>query len=186
MWKLARSCFPLATRLFFVLIFVLLVFFDVFVLNIVLFFLSLSLSPGKQTSVRSAGFSMGGRELLVVTDNKMGHPAQLIVYEVARSADQRKKTSSSFTKNFYFSEPSPRAFCPVEDSEPVSVMDVVGSRVTTASWGPLNRYIYCGHENGEVSIWDWKVALPSFVLMLLLLLLLCIGFLFFFPKTPAI
>jgi len=121
---------------------------------------------------------------LVVTDNKMGHPAQLIVYEVARSADQRKKTSSSFTKNFYFSEPSPRAFCPVEDSEPVSVMDVVGSRVTTASWGPLNRYIYCGHENGEVSIWDWKVALPSFVLMLLLLLLLlCIGFLFFFPKT---
>ena len=124
------------------------------------FFSSLSLSPGKQTSVRSAGFSMGGRELLVVTDNKMGHPAQLIVYEVARSADQRKKTSSSFTKNFFFSEPYPRAFCPVEDSEPVSVMDVVGSRVTTASWGPLNRYIYCGHENGEVSIWDWKVTTP--------------------------
>lgn len=37
-------------------------------------------------------------------------------------------------------------------------MDIVGPKVTTAAWGPLNRFIYCGHENGEISIWDWKTG----------------------------
>ena len=37
-------------------------------------------------------------------------------------------------------------------------MDIGDAKVTTAAWGPLNQYIYCGHENGELSIWDWKLC----------------------------
>jgi translation initiation factor 3 subunit I len=63
----------------------------------------------------------------------MKFPAQLMIYEIAQ--DPKDQTD-----------------------EPVSVMDVEGSKITVAVWGPLNKYIYCGHENGEVSIWDWKLG----------------------------
>jgi len=86
-----------------------------------------------KTSVRACGFSLGGRELFVVTDKQMGNPAQILVYDIARTVDQ-------------------------QDSEPVAVMDIGDAKVTTAAWGPLNQYIYCGHENGELSIWDWKLC----------------------------
>jgi len=38
-------------------------------------------------------------------------------------------------------------------------MNVGESRIVTASWGPLNKHIYAGHENGDVSVWDWQVLL---------------------------
>jgi translation initiation factor 3 subunit I len=87
----------------------------------------------QKTAVRSVGFSLGDREVLVVTDARMKFPAQLMIYEIAQ--DPKDQTD-----------------------EPVSVMDVEGSKITVAVWGPLNKYIYCGHENGEVSIWDWKLG----------------------------
>jgi len=45
------------------------------------------------------------------------------------------------------------------NSPPVKVMNVGESRIVTASWGPLNKHIYAGHENGDVSVWDWQVLL---------------------------
>lgn len=87
----------------------------------------------QKTSVRSIGFSLGDRELLCVTDSKMKNPSQLIIYDVAKNVNQ-------------------------QSDEPIAVMDVVGSRITVALWGPLNKYIYCGHEDGELSIWDWKLG----------------------------
>ena len=37
------------------------------------------------------------------------------------------------------------------------MVDLAGSKVTCAAWGPLNRLIYAGHENGDVATWDWQV-----------------------------
>ena len=48
-----------------------------------------------KTSVRACGFSLGGRELFVVTDKQMGNPAQILVYDIARTVDQRTFPSIS-------------------------------------------------------------------------------------------
>jgi translation initiation factor 3 subunit I len=33
-----------------------------------------------------------------------------------------------------------------------------GSKAMVAAWGYLNKYIITGHENGEISQYDWKVS----------------------------
>ena len=45
-----------------------------------------------------------------------------------------------------------------EKNDPVSVVDLPVSKITCAAWGPLNKYIYAGHENGDVAAWDWQVC----------------------------
>ena len=52
-------------------------------------------------------------------------------------------------------------YCTVlEESKPelCSKITVPGKRITTARWGPFNRHIYTGAEDGEVAMWDWQTG----------------------------
>lgn len=80
------------------------------------------------TAVRCASFStQHGKELLVVTDAKMGHPAKLLVY-----------STQDFSKQ----------------SNPIQEIVISGSKITTAAWSIGDKYLYTGHEDGSLMMWD--------------------------------
>eukprot|EP01137_Pigoraptor_chileana_P009917 Opistho-2@58845 len=79
-----------------------------------------------RTAVRSCGFSYSGKSIFYTTDERMTYPCELVIQDIAES--------------------DPRLVIPVGVGEK--------NKVTAAVWGPLDRTIITGHENGTVSIWD--------------------------------
>jgi translation initiation factor 3 subunit I len=45
----------------------------------------------------------------------------------------------------------------LESAEPLYVFNPEGSKITVAAWGHNDKYIVCGHEDGSISLMDWKV-----------------------------
>ena len=41
-----------------------------------------------------------------------------------------------------------------ESSKPIKTFYIEGAKATIAKWGPLNTYIYTGHEDGTIAIYD--------------------------------
>lgn len=89
-------------------------------------------SLSTNTAVRCVGFSEGEREVLVVTDAKMGHPAKLMTFSLA-----------DFGKN----------------TKPNQEIIISGSKITTAAWSIGSKFIYTGHEDGTLNVWDPKTGL---------------------------
>lgn len=86
------------------------------------------------TAVRACQFSYTGKQVMFTTDQTMGHPCEIHIYDV-----------NSF-------------------SEPVCVMQVHGPKVTSALWGPQDKTIITGHENGDLCHWDVKSGENTFVI----------------------
>lgn len=84
----------------------------------------------QRNSVRHVSFSIGNGYLLVITDHRMHFLCQLLVYKV--NPDGRM------------------------DEEPVCQIELQPPRIVAAEWGPLNQFILAGHEDGTLSVWDWK------------------------------
>lgn len=77
-----------------------------------------------KTSVRSVDYSMGDKELLLATDAKMGHAAELQIYSMA------------------------------DLTKPLRTVVVSGSRPTVAYWSDCNRFIITGHDDGSLCRWN--------------------------------
>lgn len=76
------------------------------------------------TSVKRVQFSEDDALLLLVTEQRMGHPGRVQVFDVQSKG------------------------------EPELVITMTESKATVAGWSYLNKYIITGHENGSVSQYD--------------------------------
>lgn len=87
------------------------------------------------TAVKRVEFSEDGKQLLCVTEKRMGQLSNIYVYDI--NVDVEAEQSD---------EPSLRI---VVEELP---------RVTVAGFSALNRYIVSGHEDGSVTQWDAKTG----------------------------
>lgn len=86
------------------------------------------------TAIKRVEFSEDGRQLLGVTEKRMGQLSTIVVYEINPDPEAEQT-----------SEQSLRIVC---DELP---------KVTVAGFSYLSKYIISGHEDGSVSQWDAKV-----------------------------
>ena len=85
------------------------------------------------TAVKRVEFSPDGRQLLGVTEKRMGHLGTIVVLNI---------------------NPDPNA----EQSDERELTIVCDeSKATVAGWSYLSKYIIAGHEDGSVSQYDAKV-----------------------------
>jgi translation initiation factor 3 subunit I len=87
------------------------------------------------TAVKRVEFSEDGKQLLGVTEKRMGYLGTIVVYDIRYGDDLSDQTN----------EHSLRITC--EDS-----------KATVAGWSYLDKYIISGHEDGSVTQWDAKVC----------------------------
>jgi translation initiation factor 3 subunit I len=90
------------------------------------------------TAVKRVEFSEDGKQLLAITEKRMGHLGTIVVYDIRYGDDLTDQVN----------EYSLRITC--EDS-----------KATVAGWSYLDKYIISGHEDGTVTQWDAKVRLAS-------------------------
>ena len=93
------------------------------------------------TAVKRVEFSEDGRQLLAVTEKRMGFLGTIVVYDV-RYDDDLTDQSDEYNLKITCEE----------------------SKATVAGWSFLDKYIISGHEDGSVSQYDAKVriSLPLF------------------------
>ncbi|KAG0308938.1 translation initiation factor eIF3 subunit [Dissophora globulifera] len=82
------------------------------------------------TAVRCVKFSEDNKRVLLVTEPRMGYPATLQIFHVENGLTESVS------------------------SEPLAVFHPEGSKITVAAWGPLDKYIVVGRENGSVALMD--------------------------------
>ncbi|RGB43533.1 eukaryotic translation initiation factor 3 39 kDa subunit [Rhizophagus diaphanus] len=87
-----------------------------------------------KTAVKRVAFSEDDSMALVVTENRMGYPGTVTVFSVKNDIDAE------------------------QSDEPIMIINQEGSKAMVAAWGYLNKYIITGHENGEISQYDWKTG----------------------------
>ncbi|KAJ3299515.1 Eukaryotic translation initiation factor 3 subunit I [Borealophlyctis nickersoniae] len=82
-----------------------------------------------RTAVRAIAFAEGDQKALYVTDATMGQPSTIWIVPLEEN---------------------------MEDQTDEFLLKIVidGPKATTAEWGPLNKTIYTGHEDGKITIWD--------------------------------
>jgi translation initiation factor 3 subunit I len=88
------------------------------------------------TAVRACGISMGNQSCFLVTDARMGHPCELLVYDMR---------DVLVVSRGMMGELQPIRSIKIPSGQ---------SKITAAVWGPLNKYIYAGHEDGEMAAYD--------------------------------
>lgn len=86
------------------------------------------------TAVKRVQFSEDGKQLLAVTEKRMGYLGTIVVYDIRYGDDLTDQAN----------EHSLRITC--EDS-----------KATAAGWSYLDKYIISSHEDGTVTQWDAKV-----------------------------
>lgn len=86
------------------------------------------------TAVKRVQWSEDDKFVLMVTEQRMGFPGTITVFEVNHESPMQQTT------------------------EPESIIYPSGSKATVAGWGYLAKYIISGHEDGSVSQFDWKTG----------------------------
>lgn len=86
------------------------------------------------TAVKRVEFSETGKQLLAVTEKRMGYLGTIVVYDIRYGEDLTDQTN----------EHNLKITC--EDS-----------KATVAGWSYMDKFIISGHEDGSVTQWDGKV-----------------------------
>ena len=86
------------------------------------------------TAVKRVEFSEDGKQLLAVTEKRMGFLATIVVLDIIVDVDAEQSSERSLTIT-------------CEDS-----------KATVAGWSYLSKYIIAGHEDGSISQYDAKVT----------------------------
>ncbi|KAI8388136.1 WD40-repeat-containing domain protein [Radiomyces spectabilis] len=85
-----------------------------------------------KTAVKRVEFSEDDTMALCVTEERMGYSGSVTVLAV--NPDVKAQQSD----------------------EPIAVIVNDGKKAVVAGWGPINKYIISGHEDGTICQWDWK------------------------------
>ncbi|XP_004364074.2 Trip1-PA [Capsaspora owczarzaki ATCC 30864] len=81
------------------------------------------------TSVRTCGFSYSGKTIFYTTDNVMGHPCRIFFHDLKDELAQ--------------------------STEPKKIIDLpAGNKITAAVFGPLDKTLITGHDDGTINVWD--------------------------------
>jgi translation initiation factor 3 subunit I len=91
------------------------------------------------TAVKRVEFSEDGRQLLAVTEKRMGFLGTIVVYDIGYGEDLTDQTNEYSLK-----------------------ITCEASKATVAGWGYLDKYIIAGHEDGSVTQYDAKVRTWTF------------------------
>jgi len=83
--------------------------------------------------VLSCGFSYSGNQMFYSTDTSMGQTCEIRFYDVNTALSG--------------GSPTPYLTIPIDESP-----------VTSAVWGPLDKFIITGHANGSITKWDSKTG----------------------------
>ncbi|KAJ1966511.1 translation initiation factor eIF3 subunit [Dipsacomyces acuminosporus] len=83
------------------------------------------------TAVKRVEFSHDNRYVLMVTEERMGHKSGIYVFAIDAST-------------------------PEQSNEPIVILRPSPSKATVAAWGYLDKYIVAGHEDGSLTLYDWK------------------------------
>lgn len=87
------------------------------------------------TAVKRVEFSEDGKQLLGVTEKRMGHLGTIVVYDI-RYGDDLKDQTDEYNLRITCEE----------------------SKATVAGWTYMDKYIIAGHEDGTVSQYDAKTG----------------------------
>ncbi|OMJ12887.1 Eukaryotic translation initiation factor 3 subunit I [Smittium culicis] len=88
------------------------------------------------TAVKRVEFSPDNKYILFVTEKRMGFEGMIYIYEI----DSTKAAQSN---------------------DPVTVITPSPSKATVAAWSFFNMYVIAGHEDGSVTLYDWRQTDPS-------------------------
>ncbi|KPI44349.1 Eukaryotic translation initiation factor 3 subunit I [Cyphellophora attinorum] len=91
------------------------------------------------TAVKRVEFSEDGKQLLAVTEKRMGFLGTIVVYDIRYGEDLHDQTDEHTIK------------ITCEDS-----------KATVAGWSYLDKYIISAHEDGTVTQWDAKTGEYNF------------------------
>ncbi|KAI9501319.1 translation initiation factor eIF3 subunit [Coemansia spiralis] len=83
------------------------------------------------TAVKRVEFSHDDRYVLMVTEERMGHKSGIYVFAIDSSS-------------------------PEQSNEPVVILRPSPVKATVAAWSYLDKYIVAGHEDGGLTLYDWK------------------------------
>ncbi|PWN32824.1 putative TIF34-translation initiation factor eIF3, p39 subunit [Meira miltonrushii] len=83
------------------------------------------------TAVKRVQFSSEGNQVLVITEERMGHRGSLQVFAINRDPESWTQQSKTPTRTITFS----------------------GRKATVAAWAPFDQYIITGHEGGKVALY---------------------------------
>ncbi|KAI9739732.1 MAG: translation initiation factor eIF3 subunit [Cirrosporium novae-zelandiae] len=86
------------------------------------------------TAVKRVEFTDDGKQLLAVTEQRMGFLGTIVVYDVKIDVEAEQTNERSLT------------------------ITCTDSKATVAGWGYLSKYIIAGHEDGSVSQYDAKTG----------------------------
>lgn len=83
------------------------------------------------TAVKRVQFSSEGTQVLVVTEERMGHRGTLQVFAINRDSETWTNQENTPTRTITFS----------------------GRKATVAAWAPFDEYIVTGHDDGKVALY---------------------------------
>jgi translation initiation factor 3 subunit I len=83
------------------------------------------------TAVKRVQFSSEGTQVLVITEERMGHRGTLQVFSINRNPETWSQQDNTPTRTITFS----------------------GRKATVAAWAPFDEYIVTGHEDGKVALY---------------------------------
>ena len=98
------------------------------------------------TAVKRVEFSEDGKQLLGVTEKRMGFLGTIVIYDIRYGDDLTDQADELSVK-----------------------ITCEESKATVAAWGFLDKYIIAGHEDGSVSQYDAKVWEKLLILVAILL-----------------
>lgn len=90
-------------------------------------------SLATNTAVRTCGFSFSGNLVMLSTDKTMGFPCEILIYDT-RDGNQ-----------IVAEDPMKRVTLPMGDP-----------KITSAIWGGLEDFLLTGHDNGEITQYEFK------------------------------
>ncbi|KAJ1821741.1 translation initiation factor eIF3 subunit [Coemansia sp. RSA 2671] len=83
------------------------------------------------TAVKRVEFSHDDQYVLMVTEERMGHKSGIYVFAIDISR-------------------------PEQSDEPIVILRASGAKPTVAAWSYLDKFIVSGHEDGSLSLYDWR------------------------------
>lgn len=86
------------------------------------------------TAVKWAVFSNDGKFALLTLERRMGYPGAIVIVEIKPLGEE-------------------------QNPEPITIMQPKDSKALVGGWGPLDKFIIAGHEDGTISQWDWEEGL---------------------------
>ncbi|OLY85338.1 Eukaryotic translation initiation factor 3 subunit I [Smittium mucronatum] len=88
------------------------------------------------TAVKRVEFSPDNQYMLFVTEKRMGFQDMIYIFKIDHNSEK-------------------------QSDAPVKVIIPGTSKVTVAAWSFFNKYIVAGHEDGSVTLYDWKETDPE-------------------------